>query len=87
MDPCSISVSGSSSFPAEALDSTLAFDEFWLGCEIFVYFFSSHSLKTREKICQFCSVCIFFEGSVFTFKFLNDKNSQLSFFDIINLAI
>ena len=40
--------------------------------------FSSRSLKTREKYIsfaqEFCSVCIFFEGSAFTFQFLNDKN-------------
>ena len=32
---------------------------------------------------QFCSVCIFVEGSVFTFQFLNDKIHNYGFFDII----
>ena len=39
-------------------------------------FFSSRSLKTREKSISFdqlVSVCIFFEGSVFTFQLLNEK--------------
>ena len=40
--------------------------------------FSSRSLKTREKYIsfaqEFCSVCIFFEESAFTFQFLNGKN-------------
>ena len=39
--------------------------------------FSSRSLKTREKYTSFAQLvwlsCIFFEGSVFTFQFLNDK--------------
>ena len=26
-----------------------------------------------SRVIKFCSVCIFFEGSVFTFQFLNDK--------------
>ena len=40
------------------------------GAKCLVSFFS-HSLKTIEKYTSFCSVCIFFEGSVF--EFLNDK--------------
>ena len=36
-------------------------------------FFSSRSLKTREKYILVLSVCIFFEGSTLTFQFLNDK--------------
>ena len=45
-------------------------------CKIFS-FFSSRSLKMRENILVllswFCLVCVFFEGSVFVFQFLNDK--------------
>ena len=51
----------------------------FLWCEIFDYFFSSRSLKMREKIYQFCSVCIFFEGSLFTFQFLNEKFTIMFF--------
>ena len=40
-------------------------------------FFSSRSLKMRENILVllswFCLVCVFFEGSVFVFQFLNDN--------------
>ena len=41
-------------------------------CKIFRFFLLSFPQNER-KIHQFCSVCIFFEGSVFTFQFLNDK--------------
>ena len=41
-------------------------------CEIFVFFLLSFPQNER-KIYYFCSVCMFFEGSVFTFQFLNDK--------------
>ena len=44
-------------------------------------FFSSRSLKTREKYTYFVSVCIFFERSVFTFQFLNDESGKLIFFE------
>ena len=36
-------------------------------------FFSSRFLKTREKYINCFSVCTFFEGSILTFRFLNDK--------------
>ena len=36
-------------------------------------FFSSGSLKTREKYVSFAQLVYFFEGSGFTFQFLNDK--------------
>ena len=39
----------------------------------YLLFFSSGSLKMREKIYQFCSVCIFFEGSMFIFQFYHSK--------------
>ena len=46
----------------------------------YLVFFSSHSLKTREKYSSFAQlvlpVCIFFEGSVFTFQFLNDESDK-----------
>ena len=43
-----------------------------------IWVFSPLIPSKREKnilvlLSQFCSVCIFFEGSVFTFQFLNDK--------------
>ena len=46
------------------------------GAKYFV--FSPLVPAKREKnilvlLSNFCSVCIFFEGSVFTFQFLNDK--------------
>ena len=41
-----------------------------LGCEIFGFFLFSFPQNER-KIYWFCSVCKFFEGSVFTFQFLN----------------
>ena len=39
----------------------------------YLCFFSSCSLKTREKYVSFAQFVYFFEGSVFTFQFLNDK--------------
>ena len=43
----------------------------------FVFFSSLIALKRKKNmlvfLSQFCSVCIFFERSVFTFQFLNDK--------------
>ena len=36
--------------------------------------------QNERKMYQFCSVCIFFEGSVFTFQSLNDKILNLQFF-------
>ena len=39
--------------------------------------------QNKRKIYYFCSVCIFFEASVFTFQFLNDKIYNYVFFDII----
>ena len=42
-----------------------------------ICFFSSRSLKTREKYISFVQLVLlsfyFFEGSVFTFQFLNDR--------------
>ena len=58
-------------------------------CEIFGVFFSSRSLKKREKYINFAQlvflslVFIFFEGSVSTFQFFNDKIHNHVFFDII----
>ena len=39
-------------------------------CEIFVCFFLHSFPQNERKIFQFCSVCIFFEGSVFQFSIL-----------------
>ena len=43
----------------------------------YLVFLSSLSLKMREKYISFSQLvlrlCIFFEGSVFTYKFLNDE--------------
>ena len=38
---------------------------------------------TESRVRNICSVCIFFEGCVFTFQFLNDKIYNYVFFDII----
>ena len=38
-----------------------------------IWFFLLSFPQNERKIYQFCSVYIFFEGSVFTFQFLNDK--------------
>ena len=46
-------------------------------CEMFVVFSPVVPSKWKKNILvllsQFCSICIFFEESVFTFRFLNDK--------------
>jgi hypothetical protein len=58
-----------------------------LGCEIFWGVFSSRALIKKEKCISFAqllfSVCIFFEGGVFTFQFLKDKTRNYVLFDII----
>ena len=48
---------------------------------------SSHSLKNiQTETTQFVSLCIFFEGSVFTFQFLNDKITYIQcYFTRLNL--
>ena len=52
-------------------------------CEIFGFFLLSFPQNER-KIYYFCSVCIFFQGIVFTFQILNDRiHNYVVFFDII----
>ena len=57
------------------------------------FFFSFHCLKTKKNISLFCSVCIFFEGSVFISQFLHDIIHHISsysfhqYYSIWNLEI
>jgi hypothetical protein len=49
----------------------------------YLCFFSSRSLKTREKYISFAHLLLlstFYEGSLFTFRFLNDKIHSYVFF-------
>ena len=50
---------------------------FWSKSQVRNFVFSSRSLKTREKYISFAQLVLlslyFFEGSVFTFQFWNDK--------------
>ena len=53
---------------------------------IWVFFLLSFPQNER-KMYQFCSVSIFFEGSVFTFQFLNDEIHNYGIFDIGNCQL
>ena len=59
-------------------------DQYWISWDLgakYLGFFSSRSLKTREKYISFAQLVLLslyiFEGSVFTFQFLNDKHTFL----------
>ena len=63
-----------------------------LRCEIFGVFLLSFPQNERKTylvlLSKFCSLCIFFEGSVFTFQFLIDKiHNHVFFYIIVNFII
>ena len=67
-----------SSFDKVVNPKDLVTDGFLVGTRVGnIWVFSPLVPSKREKVLvllsQFCSVCIFSEGSVFTFQFLNDK--------------
>ena len=56
----------------DILHSNEQFIDVIIGAKCLGFFLLSFPQNER-KIYQFCSVCIFFERSAFTFQFLNDK--------------
>ena len=53
----------------------------------YLFFFLLSFPQNERKINKFCSVCIFFEGRVFTFQFMDDKFHHYIFFEIVNFTI